>query len=490
MDLSLPLLVPGIRLDRDPDLESDLARRRAAQPWVAGFLLFGGDADQVRSLTAQLRKIAGRPLFIASDMERGAGQQVAGLRGLPDFGILGLGATPAEVMSIAALTAIEARSVGIDVLFSPVLDVRSEQLNPIVGNRSFGFDPDRVTELGLAAVAGILDGGCAPVAKHYPGHGGTREDSHDAVPAVAAPETTLMSRDIAPFLSACFNPSAPCPAVMTAHVSYPTLDPTGVIATFSPTILEPVAVVPDGAKRPVIFTDALLMTGAHGEGGEGEAAVRALRAGCDALLYPDDPEQVASELARTLADDATLRDQAHAAAERLEQFARECAERVPADVDLDLLDDAAIDAAARAFQIAGSEELSEEHGCLIVIDDDGGREHGAWLEFDAERADVPVLRFTRGAFPEQIELPEGIASASVVVFSSVAAWKGQPGVSETTDRFLSQTLLPAAQDIAWQFVWLAPARPLGYPGPQVPGTGVHAEAVVGEVLFPTVDEEE
>ena len=64
------------------------------------------------------------------------------------------------------MTARDARSVGVDVLFAPVLDVRSEPSNPIVGNRAFGWDPDRVAELGAAFVRGALAGGCAPTAKH------------------------------------------------------------------------------------------------------------------------------------------------------------------------------------------------------------------------------------------------------------------------------------------------------------------------------------
>src|SRR5262245_4279942 len=148
--LERPLIVPAIRLDRDAAAESTKAIERAKAPWVAGFCLFGGEAHAVAALLARVRDAAGRPIFVASDMERGAGQQVEGLRTLPDLAVLGLAGTVADAEGFGAITARDARSVGVDVLFAPVLDVRSEPDNPIVGNRAFGYDPDRVAVLGAA----------------------------------------------------------------------------------------------------------------------------------------------------------------------------------------------------------------------------------------------------------------------------------------------------------------------------------------------------
>ena len=122
----------------------------------------------------------------------------------------------------------DARSVGVDVLFAPVLDVRSEPRNPIVGNRAFGWDPDRVSDLGAAFVRGAVAGGCRPTGKHWPGHGATTADSHDAIPSVADHLERLLERDFPPFLAAL---DAGCPAFMTAHVAYPALDPLGSILT-------------------------------------------------------------------------------------------------------------------------------------------------------------------------------------------------------------------------------------------------------------------
>ena len=305
MPLTHPLLVPAIRLDQGADAETRLALQRARTPWVAGFILFGGDAEGVAALTADLRDAAGRPIFIASDMERGAGQQVAGLTRLPDLGILGLAGAPADARVFGAITAREAREVGIDVVFGPCLDVRSELDNPILGNRAFGFDPQRVADLGAAYVEGVLDAGALPVLKHFPGHGATREDSHEAMPIVHADEATLVARDIAPFAAVLAR--HPWIGVMAAHVAYPALDDSATIATFSAPILErlrALARAPGGEADALVFTDALMMAGANVRGGEPEAAVRALGAGCDMLLYPEEPEAVAAALAD---DDVTAR---------------------------------------------------------------------------------------------------------------------------------------------------------------------------------------
>ncbi|MHC5010574.1 MAG: glycoside hydrolase family 3 N-terminal domain-containing protein, partial [Planctomycetota bacterium] len=295
MTFSAPLLVPAIRLDHE-DAEDQAARalRQAAAPWLAGFCLFGGEAAQVRGLTTRLRETAHRPIFIASDMERGAGQQVEGLAVLPEAGVWGRAATPEEVFAYGEQTARDAVSVGVDVIFAPVLDVRSECDNPIVGNRSFGWDPFRVTHLGAAFARGVLRGGALPVAKHYPGHGPTTTDSHDAVPVVRTSRRRLVSRDLAPFHA--LVAADVCPAVMTAHVAYPALDPSGVVATFSRPILDALRSAAGDEANVAIVTDALGMEGACAGIGETEAARRALLAGCDLLLYPRDADAVAAAL--------------------------------------------------------------------------------------------------------------------------------------------------------------------------------------------------
>lgn len=477
--LALPLVVPWIRLDRDPKAEEEAALAAAREPWCAGFCLFGGEAEQVRRLTARLREVSDGRVFVASDMERGAGQQVRGLRVLPDAAVWGAAASPAEVHAFGLATALDARSVGVDVLFAPVLDVRSEPRNPIVGNRSFGWDPDRVARLGAAYVEGALAGGCAPTAKHWPGHGATRADSHDAVPLVAADEPTLVDRDILPFEAAV---RAGCPAAMTAHVAYPALDASGVIATFSRAAVDRLRALDGGAGADVaVFTDALLMAGAATEGGEAEAARRALLAGCDALLIPSDPARLAAEVL----DGATgaLHAAAERAAVRLDTLCHRIAElsappsdELQADADV-----AAGRVADRALKLAGGGALERLHrgAVLVVVDDDATDDRGRVLAARGAQAGVAVHleRFAQGR--ATAPLRGDLAADAVVCMASVRAWKGAASVSEGALARVVALVERASIDV--QVVSLTP-RPIGM-GVHVPGTGPDVESAIADRLL-------
>lgn len=484
MPLTQPLIVPAIRLDRDADAEARMALERARRPWVAGFILFGGEAEQVANLTAQLRDAAGRPIFIASDMERGAGQQVKGLTRLPDFGILGLAGTPLDAMALGDITAREAMSVGIDVIFGPCLDVRSEMDNPILGNRSFGFDPERVAELGCGFVTGVRQGGALPVAKHFPGHGATREDSHDTIPTVAVDALTLEARDLPPFHKALWWGG--CPGVMAAHVSYPALDPSGAIATFSKPILDRVRAMPNPNEEDpgvLVFTDAMMMAGATVPGGEPEAALRARAAGCDMLLYPEEPEAIAAALSDDADGERAVANLTRFLAEGAMCAARgEAARSGTAAVPERL--------AQRAVAMAGGPYLGPD--LLVLVDDDGIEERGDVLAAAAADEDVPVVRLRVGedtSFAVPAVEPEfgGFVSVTVVAFAQARAWKGGSGVSAAC-RTLVDAVRQAVHDAEGMpnVIWCAP-RGDGFADTLIPGNGPQVEGALAARLFPDLE---
>jgi beta-glucosidase-like glycosyl hydrolase len=479
--LELPLLVPAIRLDKDVPKEIARALKRARAPWLAGFLVFGGHAEQVRALTDDLRARAGRPIFVASDMERGAGQQVEGLAHLPDLGVYGLAATPHEVEALGEATAREALSVGVDVLFAPVLDVRSEPDNPIVGNRSFGWDPLRVGLLGAAYCRGALRGGAAPVGKHAPGHGATTGDSHDSIPVVEESRARIVERDLLPFAIAL--ESGGCPALMTAHVAYPALDPSRAIASFSAPILERVRALAPDPDLLCLFCDALCMSGALGVGSETLGARAALLAGCDALLYPEEPERVAAELF-----DVSQRAPLQAAAERALMRVRALLGRITlaraeSRGQEPVLPEAPLDVARRALALAGGGALRPERRWVLVLDDDGVGYRGQVLSEAGRQAGVAVtvVRVADDARPLDALLGPG--GLTVVVMASVRAWKGASGVSRPLKARLAELEARAnAQDCPLQVLWLAP-RAAGQ-GLLLPGGGPDVERALAEILFP------
>lgn len=286
------LVLPALRADANGSFEHEAGSITAAlELGVGGFILFGGDVGSVRALTADLSRRAGRPLLIGSDLERGAGQQVAGLSELPPPGALGWLGDPDVVRWAGALTAAGARSVGINWVFAPVADLDVLPSNPIVQTRSFGAEPVRVAMCVRNWIEGCQAAGALACAKHYPGHGRTAVDSHVALPSVDASEADLIAEDEQPFATAI---AAGVASVMTAHVAFPALDPDGRPATLSPHILARLR--ERLGFQGVVVTDALVMEGALAGGARLDPVVEAIRAGVDLLLYPRDPASACAAL--------------------------------------------------------------------------------------------------------------------------------------------------------------------------------------------------
>jgi beta-glucosidase-like glycosyl hydrolase len=298
MSASSALLLPAIRWDANNGFDGERAAiDKALALGVGGFILFGGDQERVRALTKELRQKSRVPLLIAADLERGAGQQFAGATGLPPLAAIASLGDADAVRRAARLTAREARTLGLNWDLAPVCDLDIVPENPIVGTRSLGSDSRRVALLAQAWIQACQAEGVLACAKHFPGHGRTRTDSHSGLPVVDASRAELMEHDLAPFRAAI---EAGVAGVMTAHVSYPALDASGAPATMSREILQWL-LRQQMRFEGLIVTDAMIMEGAIAEHGEEEAAIRALDAGCDLLLYPKDLEAVASAIDRAVA---------------------------------------------------------------------------------------------------------------------------------------------------------------------------------------------
>lgn len=268
------LCLPAIRYPTD-DLDPYL---RLAERGVGGFCLFGPfEAKDV----ARLQAAALYPLLIASDLEDGLGQQRRDVLRHPPAAAL----DPAVAEAAGIRTAIDARPLGVTMTFAPVCDVLSEPSNPIIQGRAFR-DP---LVSAPRFVWGARRFGLRTCAKHFPGHGATTADSHDSLPRVDAGAKTWRARDLPPF-KACID--AGVDAVMTAHVACPALTGSGTLpATLSRRVMTDLLRKEMGF-RGLAVTDALSMEGVRSGRGEAEAAARALEAGCDALLCPDDVEGV------------------------------------------------------------------------------------------------------------------------------------------------------------------------------------------------------
>ena len=274
------LVHPGFWFDKTP-MEKALA---LAKRGVGGFCIYGGTKKQVADFTAAVRAVSPLDyLLISADYEDGLG------RWLPDAPLLpsnmALGAADDENLAFekGLITAKQARSLGVDWVFAPVLDLANNPLNPIVNTRSFGAEPGCVIRLARAFLQGLSQGGALNSVKHFPGHGDTSTDSHVALPVLQRTEEELLAREIIPFRN--LFPLAD--SVMLGHLLLPKIDPENP-ASLSPAIAEKMLREQLNYKGCVL-TDALLMKAI---GNEKQAAWRALQTGVNILLVPQNPDEL------------------------------------------------------------------------------------------------------------------------------------------------------------------------------------------------------
>ena len=273
---------------------------------IGGMHVFAAPALETAYLLNKFQSWAETPLLVTADMERGSGNVVkneiyfgndyftytpayitgGGVHFPP---LMAIGATRSEDFAylMGKITAAEAKSIGINFNFAPVLDINNNPDNPIVNTRSFGEDIELVKKLGVAYIRGVQDEGVLATAKHFPGHGDTDIDSHIDLAVLNFDMTRLEKIEFQPFVEAV---KAGVKAVMSAHVALPEITGTDLPATLSEDILT-------GILRNkmnfngLIVTDAMVMGGIINRYDSGTAAPMAVKAGADILLLFKEPEK-------------------------------------------------------------------------------------------------------------------------------------------------------------------------------------------------------
>lgn len=274
------LFMIGFRGAAPDDVPEGLLRAEG----VGGVILFARNLvspEQARSLTARIQSCSpGLPLLLATDQEGGI---VLRLSATAWPGAMSLGAAGSTELTerVGAGIARELRAMGINMNLAPVLDVNVNPANPVIGVRSFGSDPDRVADHGVAYIRGHRAEGVLTTAKHFPGHGDTAVDSHLALTHVPHGMERLEAVELLPFRRAI---AAGVDAIMTAHVAFPAVEPEpGVPATISPAVLTGLLRERLGFDG-LIITDCMEMKAIADNDGTAEGAVRAIAAGADLVL--------------------------------------------------------------------------------------------------------------------------------------------------------------------------------------------------------------
>jgi len=266
-----------------------------AHPQVGGVLLFArnyADPEQVRALVESIHKIRQPRLLVAVDQEGGRVQRFRDFfTRLPPVSHLGeiYDRDRRRARGLAQITgwlmAAELRGVGVDISFTPVLDL-NRGLCAVIGDRAIHRDPEVVADLAQAYQGGMHQAGMVSTGKHFPGHGGVSEDSHYDLPVDQRHFQDLQMEDLIPYERMI---NAGLAAIMSAHVVFPEIDSEP--ASFSEFWLSEILRGQLGFQG-VIFSDDLNMGATSSIGGHAERVQRALKAGCDMLPICNAPEAV------------------------------------------------------------------------------------------------------------------------------------------------------------------------------------------------------
>lgn len=253
---------------------------------VGGITFFSGDTYGQTVLTNKLQRASDIPLWISEDMEYGAAMRLSDATRFPPAMAVAATQNPRYAYWMGKITAKEAKALGVNQIFGPVLDVNNNPDNPVINVRSFSGDPDTVSAYGTQFINGVQSEGLVSTAKHFPGHGDTDTDSHLSLPVIKYGYSRLDSVELAPFRAAIRDSIS---SVMSAHIAYPSISSENDLpATMDSTMLNGILRDSLGFSGMVV-SDALEMRGISSHYSPGEAVIKALKAGVDLMvLSPDE----------------------------------------------------------------------------------------------------------------------------------------------------------------------------------------------------------
>lgn len=280
----------------------EVTRAWLAEGRLGGVTLFGRNVRGPAQVASLCRAIvaaapADLPPVIAVDQEGGrVARMKAPVLELPPMRRLGVIDDPDLTLRAGRVLGRELAALGFNLDFAPVCDVDSNPDNPVIGDRAFARDPERVAAHAVAFARGLREGGVLACAKHFPGHGDTTTDSHTELPVLGHDRARLDAVELPPFRAAV---EAGVDVVMTAHVVCRGVDADRP-ATLSPPLL---AILKDEMRFGGMLVSDDLNMKAIRPLSVGEAAVRAVAAGCDAVLVCRHDERI-DEARQALADEA------------------------------------------------------------------------------------------------------------------------------------------------------------------------------------------
>jgi beta-N-acetylhexosaminidase len=283
-------------------------RRHVVENKIGGVIFFGAPIYETTHIANRMQELAAIPLMMSLDAETGIGMRFEDATNFPWAMAVTATGDPEYARRMGVITGREARAIGIQHVYAPVLDVNNNASNPVINVRSFGEDPEDVARFGVAFAEGIQSQKVIATAKHFPGHGDTAVDSHRGLPIIELPRERLNSLELIPFKRAV---DAGIGAIMIAHIALPQIDNEeirplkeyqGGDAETGTEIVNQKATIPATLSAKVqtdilrkemgfkglIVSDAMSMSGLTIYFTQEEAGIRAFLAGTDILEKPSD----------------------------------------------------------------------------------------------------------------------------------------------------------------------------------------------------------
>ena len=438
---------------------------RLIRKGVGGFILFGGEKDKVKGFIRRMQAEAERSLFIASDIERGVGRQIRGFTNSPCQMAVSAAIDKNSREDISVLfnsiksIADEAVEAGINMPLIPVLDVNRDPDNPIICTRAFSDNIGIVSWFGSEYIRILEESGLISCAKHFPGHGDTSIDSHIRLPVIRKSYKDLMKTDLAPFKKAI---KAGVGSIMIGHLVIPAIDDKP--ASLSEKVINELLRKKLGF-RGLVLTDALNM---HALKGITNSSAQCLKAGADVLLHPADADATVRELFSALESKDISEEQIEAAAGRILLAKEKMQKRETDTIDykkhemlssqitgksITLVKDTKgilplTDAGKISIILAGDEQYFKSspfnkagiHIELALTEDELLKypplEKGIYIS-------PPLAKGGAGGFLDNISV--------FVIFTSVSAWKGSSGISESEKDRIKRLIKEARHSIVISF---------------------------------------
>jgi beta-N-acetylhexosaminidase len=408
---------------------------------IGGFIIFGGKKNNVKHFIDIIQSVSEIPLFIASDIERGAGQQIRDTTVFPCQMAMAAAIDknrPADVKILGdAIKAIadEAREVGINMPLIPVLDVNQNPDNPIICTRAFSDNPEDVAWFGSEYIRTLESSGLISCAKHFPGHGDTSTDSHILLPIIKKSYENLMNIDFMPFREAIH---AGVSSIMIGHLSIPAVDSKP--ASLSKKIITDILRKNLGFEG-IILTDAIIMNALKDIE---NVPAQCLKAGADVLLHPADPDLTFNELMSAMKSKAITEEQIDAAIKRILKTKVRLKDIERHEIDYqrhEILSSQITDRSISLFKkTPGPLPISDQSKVRVIF-------AGDKQLFESS----PLKGFLKNVstITDRVELKSRITLFAI--FTGVAAWKGSSGIDEDERNRMNELIREAEYSIIVSF---------------------------------------